>query len=286
MLVMKIIGFLARLCKNAGARLEGLTQNSDEHRRFVIKAGSAHDMTKHPDEPYYAAQYLHWIRKHLPEGLVGIDLGCGQGRLTLLLSPFCQHITGVDFNPNAVSLAQEYAAQANCLNTHFVQGDVARYVQDIPSASMDFLVLTEVILFLPNFKEVLNEIYRALKPGGKVFISFRSQMHNILDSIRRKQWDSATMAVSQREGYLWGGATWFSWQTKEEVQNLLSQAHFSVLECVGIGVCSGIEGDPLAAIARPSLLDAEGQKRMMEIELELASSYVNQGRYILAVARK
>lgn len=59
-----------------------------------------------------------------------------------------------------------------------------------------------------------------------------------------------------------------------------------LLNLRGIGVCSGIEGDPLAVIARPSQLSASEQERLMEIECAVAEDYAACGRYILATAER
>jgi len=54
----------------------------------------------------------------------------------------------------------------------------------------------------------------------------------------------------------------------------------------GIGVASGIEGDPLSSVAQPSKLSETESARLMEIETSLAEHYAECGRYILAIAAK
>src|SRR5262245_10188136 len=84
-----------RYSTRAVARLErrlGLDQVSEsEHHKNVALSMTRYDMVANPDEAYYRDQYLHWIDQAL--GKVGmslapvcIDLGCGQGRLTLALA--------------------------------------------------------------------------------------------------------------------------------------------------------------------------------------------------------
>ena len=107
-----------------------------------------------------------------------------------------------------------------------------------------------------------------------------------MQHLKRKKWESAKIAILQREGYIFGGNTWFSWHTKEDIYSLLTDVGYKQISCVAIGPCSGIAGDPLEVIAHPSSLDKYEQKELSEIELKLARGYANTGRYILAIARK
>jgi len=286
-----IFNVLAKFFKCVGCFFEKLAQTKDAHERQVQRASSDHDMASHPDEPYYAVQYLYWIQqvidKEFPKKqALALDLGCGQGRLTVPLATYCHKITGVDFTKTAIESARLYARQKGCGNIDFIEGDLLTYLETQSKEVLDFIILTEVVFFLPTYKKVLDEIFRVLKPGGMAFISFRSQYFDVLFSVQNRKWEAAKMAVEQREGYLWGGQTWFSWQTKDDVQMLLQQSGFREIDCAGIGVCSGIEGDPLAGIVRPSLLDTQDKERLQTLETRLAKDYVNNGRYILAMARK
>ena len=59
-----------------------------------------------------------------------------------------------------------------------------------------------------------------------------------------------------------------------------------VLRTAGIGVCSGITGDPHALITRPGRLPPTAKSHMMKAELELGTVVPDAGRYILTIARR
>ena len=59
-----------------------------------------------------------------------------------------------------------------------------------------------------------------------------------------------------------------------------------VLRTAGIGVCSGITGDPHALITRPGILSPNAKPYLMTAELELGTVAPDAGRYILTVARR
>jgi hypothetical protein len=88
------------------------------------------------------------------------------------------------------------------------------------------------------------------------------------------------------EGYPFGPPTWLAWQSAREVREILTGAGFTVTGLWGIGICSGIAGDPLASLAQPSRLSPAKQEALMEVELALAADLADCGRYILAAAWK
>jgi hypothetical protein len=118
------------------------------------------------------------------------------------------------------------------------------------------------------------------------FVAFRSQYYNLLQTIHVRLWNSANIALTEREGHLFNGPIWFTWQTPEDVYKLLADLGLHALKLRGIGVCSGIKGDPLAHIAQPSQFSLKEQERLMKIECAVAEQYAACGRYILATAEK
>lgn len=284
------LGLLGPLYARGDASPERLS-----HEEIVISAMTKYDMVSRPDEPYYARQYLHWILSELstsyPDRRVKIlDLGCGQGRLSLPLAEWCAteggEVTGVDFTPTAVEKARNYAMARGLSNVSFQHGDVLTVAQEMADASVDAVLLIEVTFVLPSYREVLHEIHRILRPGGLLFISFRSQYYNLLHSVRSRRWDSAEMVTVHREGHIFSGPGWFSWQTPEDICRLITESRLHLIKLCGIGICSGIEGDPLAAIVRPSQLSVDEQDRLMQIECAAAEYYAVCGRYILAIVRR
>jgi ubiquinone/menaquinone biosynthesis C-methylase UbiE len=67
------------------------------------------------------------------EGLQGrrvLDLGCGRGRLTLLLAPECKHAVGLDRDSELLRQARERARRAGLGNVEFHEADVEREEYD------------------------------------------------------------------------------------------------------------------------------------------------------------
>ena len=67
---------------------------------------------------------------------------------------------------------------------------------------------------------------------------------------------------------------------------MLAGAGARPVRCLGVGISSGIPGDPLAAICTPSDLPPGEQQALREIELLLAGDYAGNGRYLYLAAEK
>lgn len=105
-----------------------------------------------------------------------MDVGCGDGSAIQRLSKIGWEVCGVDFDSGAVA-----AASSKGLNVK--QGSL----QDLhlPDESLDVISLSHVIEHLSNPQATMEEIYRILKPGGKMFIATpneKSLLHKMFKS--------------------------------------------------------------------------------------------------------
>lgn len=275
-------------------RLASLLERLGATQTIAVQRGmAAHDMVSHPDEGYYLEQYWHWLLPELEERFPdrkarALDVGCGQGRLALPLAEWlgAGTVVGVDLTGTAIEQARHYALERGLTNVEFHEADALEFVRALSAASLDLALMVEVTFFMPAYREVISATAKALKPGGVFFVSFRSQYFDLLGSVRERDWQSAILVRDAREGHWGGGNTWFSWHTAADIRQLLTQAGFSITNLSGIGIASGIEGDPLSFIAQPSKLSPAERGQLVKLETSLAEQYAECGRYILAVAVK
>jgi len=94
------------------------------------------------------------------------------------------------------------------------------------------------------------------------------------------------MLLGARNGRIFNSSVEYTWQTSSEIRNILSEAGFELADIRGIGVCSGILGDPLADVCIPSELSDAERNSLMKLEIELGRGVIDGGRYMLAIARK
>lgn len=268
-----------------------------DYSKHIKKAiASAHyDMVTAPDESYYKDQYWYWIKKHLDSSRLPkkgryLALGCGQGRLSLPLTRWCSpegNVLGIDISKEALSEAVKHAEKENISNIIYQEADILPFLKKQQSNSYDGALFIEVIFFLPAYKEALAEIYRVLKPGAILFLSFRPRYFSALHALERGSWSDIDTILEKRSGQLSGSDVCFTWQRSNEIEGILSDAgSFEILTIAGIGCCSGIPGDPHEFICRPSLLSQKEKEKLMKLELAVAESVPDAGRYIFCAAKK
>ncbi|MFO0792864.1 MAG: class I SAM-dependent methyltransferase [Candidatus Brocadiaceae bacterium] len=102
-----------------------------------------------------------------------IDLGCGNGTQTILNANKFYKIIGIDPNENSIRLAKDKLTFAHG------NGKIEFFANTIegmhfPADSIDGVVSYCVLEHIRNYDEVLNELYRILKPGGWLLFSVDS----------------------------------------------------------------------------------------------------------------
>jgi arsenite methyltransferase len=115
------------------------------------------------------------------EGATVLDLGCGSGRDTFLLSKLVgEHgkVIGIDMTPEQLTVAQkhvEYHRQTFGYarsNVRLVSGYIEDLAgADIASGSVDLVVSNCVVNLSPDKRRVFSEVFRVLKPGGELYFS-------------------------------------------------------------------------------------------------------------------
>lgn len=114
----------------------------------------------------------------LCSGLIGlirnqriVDLGCGNGRLAILLAQAGNAVTGVDSSEEQIRLARENAALAG---GDPEAGPVFRIAPmeetGLPASAFDAVILSQSLHHAAKPKEALAESHRLLAPGGRILI--------------------------------------------------------------------------------------------------------------------
>jgi SAM-dependent methyltransferase len=106
------------------------------------------------------------------EGETILDLGSGGG-IDVLLSARrvgpTGTVYGLDMTDEMLALAQSNARAAGATNVHFLKGLIEAI--PLPAESVDVVISNCVVNLSPEKHEVLAEIVRVLRPGGRVGIS-------------------------------------------------------------------------------------------------------------------
>lgn len=178
----------------------------------------------------------------VPRGLRVVDLGCGDGRLTLEIARFAGSVLGIDRDPRKVLAANGLAKTRDVRNVRFRAADVLD--ERLPQRSADLVVVSHLLQELAPDEDAraLDLARRALVVGGRVLV---------LDLESHEQpW------VVRRLGHQHLGFT------HDAVRARLETAGFVQ---VHVETVSGVRGDPfrvfVATGVRPADAQAPGARR-------------------------
>jgi ubiquinone/menaquinone biosynthesis C-methylase UbiE/DNA-binding MarR family transcriptional regulator len=143
-------GVLAERHRRAAAFFAGVADGWDELRAQLF--GSRADLL-----PLFGLLDPSWT--------VG-DLGTGTGALAAVLAPFVRRVVAVDRSPAMLEAARRRLVDA--VNVELRSGDL----EELPVADgeLDVAVLSLVLHYVVDPPDVLAEVRRALRPGGRVLV--------------------------------------------------------------------------------------------------------------------
>ena len=104
--------------------------------------------------------------EELPPNPVGIDVGCGSGRWSVMVAPKVGHLHLLDASPEALAVAKANLARAGNVSFHLAS------VGDIPLAdnSLDFAFSLGVLHHVPDTAAAIRSVVAKLKVGAPFLI--------------------------------------------------------------------------------------------------------------------
>jgi SAM-dependent methyltransferase len=120
----------------------------------------------------YALEYAHHLVGSV-EGRTVLDLGCGSGTNSVLLSFRGAHVIGLDISTSLLAIARERARATGVVPPRFL----AASAHDMPiaSASVDLLFGIAILHHL-DLPRVASEVHRILRSGGRAI--FKEPVRN------------------------------------------------------------------------------------------------------------
>ena len=187
------------------------------------------------------------LRKSLPQGGRMLDICCGTGDIAIALARGnpAFDVTGIDFSPAMLAQAREKGA--GITNLHWVQGDV----MDLPfkDESFDVVCISFGLRNTPDYRRVLREMRRILRPGGKVYCldSFVPDNPAILPAYRlyfRHMMPVLGGGRKYRKQYTWLCQSTEQFPRRRELMKQFVRAGFTQVQSRSrmLGACVLIEG--------------------------------------------
>jgi 2-polyprenyl-6-hydroxyphenyl methylase/3-demethylubiquinone-9 3-methyltransferase len=105
-----------------------------------------------------------WAAFGLDRGTIRVlDVGCGGGLVSEALASLGYQVTGVDLSAGAIAAARRHA-ESSGVGVRYQVGSAYQLPAD--DASMDMVVLSDVLEHLHDLPAAVREVARVLRPGG------------------------------------------------------------------------------------------------------------------------
>jgi 2-polyprenyl-3-methyl-5-hydroxy-6-metoxy-1,4-benzoquinol methylase len=133
-----------------------------------------HNLCLHSGERQTATEYTsiradhrfryEWSNRRIPRDTFGVDVFCGNGYGTWLLSQ-SRFVLGIDGSAEAIASADaNFRQSTNLFSTSY-------FPFQLPKSSLDFIVALESIEHVPDGTAFFATMCHALKPGGLLVFS-------------------------------------------------------------------------------------------------------------------
>jgi SAM-dependent methyltransferase len=137
--------------------------NEIEHGRFLAQHGAGKIWNwESPAGKLRWARRVKMLSNHLRSGMTVLELGCGTGSFTRELARSGADVVAIDVSPELLEIAK-----ANCSAPNVQYQIQNAYELSYPDAVFDSVVGSSVLHHL-EIEAALREIYRVLKPGGRI----------------------------------------------------------------------------------------------------------------------
>ena len=147
-------------------------------------------------EPPYLSEAIHGYSTSA--GLKVLDVGSGNGYVLMHYALNGAEAYGVDLTPRAVDLCRKRFLQASLPGTFTeIDGDHLPY----PDATFDIVCAMGVLHHVGDPQPMVDEIYRTLKPGGRLIVMLyhRNSWKNLVLLRLRRLLDPAYRGLSQQQ---------------------------------------------------------------------------------------
>lgn len=163
----------------------------------------AHDIDAYYDESSFLIRTIEQARLRIIRDMMGagpgdriLEVGCGGGHVLRMFRE--SRLTGVDVSGEMLAKAEK---NLSGYDARLLKGDLAEL--DLPDASFDGIVCTEVLEHTVDPEHILGQIKRLARPGARIVITFPND--NLINGIKGVIRRSRLTVLPPFRRIAWGG---------------------------------------------------------------------------------
>jgi len=103
---------------------------------------------------------LHFAKRMISKDFLALDVGCGAGRLSIIMSDYLGKIDSFDYSKKAIETAKSFAKAAEKENISFNVGDAEKFETE---KKYDLIMISEVIEHVDNPEEFIKKYSHLIK---------------------------------------------------------------------------------------------------------------------------
>ncbi len=139
-----------------------MSDNAVRHQGLSMEGYSDAPTAAHP---YLAPTVIKWLRDAGAETV--LDLGCGNGTLTMRLAAEGFRATGIDGSESGMRIAQQQAGGRATFRRGWIEDPLPPDLHH----GFDAVIAIEVIEHLPRPRVLCQRVVEALRPSGRFILS-------------------------------------------------------------------------------------------------------------------
>lgn len=200
--------------------------------------------------------------KHVPleKGEAVLDIACGTGIVARLASERVGPlgtVVGVDLDADMIRVAQEYTPPGASLSWHVGSVDAMPFFED---SSFDWVLCQQGFQFFNDKPGSLREVYRVLKPGGKLAMIMARALDKESYPLHWAEIEAITKYAGAKAAEKRKYPIWAFNGSEDELRSLIAGAGFKEIN-IQNGVSTRARGFPERIITEERYSDLDADTR-------------------------